>query len=218
MVFADTIKVLAQALAPLITFYTREEIAKTLPKEYKNFRNIRCIIDCSEIFIQKPSDLQLQAATWSDYKSHNTLKFLIAITPQGSVAYLSELYGGRTSDRHIVRDSGFLDYINPDDQVLADRGFGLQEDFMLKHATLVIPPAAKGGAQMTSHNIRKTKTVANVRIHVERVIRRLKCFRFISTSVSITMVRYCNDAIKVIGALINLQPPIVKQWTTEGTD
>lgn len=213
-IFSNTVKMLANALSPLITFYTQNEISQTLPKEYRSFKKLRCIIDCSEIFIQRPSDLKMQAATWSDYKSHNTIKFLIAITPQGSIAYLSELYGGRTSDRHIVRDCGFLNYINPQDQILADRGFGLKEEFLLKNAVLVIPPAAKGTSQMTSTDIRKTKTVANVRIHVERVIRRMKCFKFIGSTVSITMLRYCNDIIKIIAAITNLQGPIVKDWST----
>ena len=29
-----------------------------------------------------------KAATWSDYKHRNTLKFLFAVTPQGSAAYV----------------------------------------------------------------------------------------------------------------------------------
>ena len=202
--FSETLRVMAAALCPLVVFYTKNEISRTLPREYKNFKNIRCIIDCSEIFIQRPADLKLQAATWSDYKSHNTLKFLVAITPQGSIAFVSELYGGRTSDRHIVRDCGFLNYINPHDEILADRGFGLREEFMLKGATLVIPPASKGSSQMTSKTIQRTKKVANVRIHVERVIRRMKCFRILSSMVSVSMIRHCNSIIKVVAAITNL--------------
>ena len=61
--FRTYVTIMARALKPiLIVFYPRSEIAKTLPKEYKNYRKLRCIIDCSEIFIQKPQDLQLQAA------------------------------------------------------------------------------------------------------------------------------------------------------------
>lgn len=212
-IFLDTLKLMAAALSPMIVFYTRNEVAKTLPREFKNFKRIRCIIDCSELFIQRPSDLKLQAATWSDYKSHNTLKFLVAITPQGSIAYVSDLYGGRTSDRHIVRDCGFLKGINPHDEVMADRGFGLREEFMLKGARLIIPPASKGRAQMSSGNVQNTKKVANVRIHVERVIRRMKCFRFLSNTISVSMLRHCDDVVKVVAAITNLQGPIVKSWT-----
>ena len=30
------------------------------------------------------------------------MKLLVAISPQGSIVYISELWGGRASDRHIV--------------------------------------------------------------------------------------------------------------------
>ena len=43
-----------------------------------------CIIDCTEIFIERPTNLDVRARTFSNYKSHNTVKFLIGITPNGS--------------------------------------------------------------------------------------------------------------------------------------
>ena len=215
LTFSSTLKLISRAIKPLIVFYTRTEISATLPKEYrKTFPKLRCIIDCSEVFIQKPANLKYQAATWSDYKHHNTVKFLVAITPQGSIAYISELYGGRTSDRHIVVNSGFLNYILPYDQVLADRGFPIREEMLVKQAELVLPPAAKGTTQMASADVRKTKTVANVRIHVERVIRRLKHFRILSQTVPISMLCHLNDILVVCAAITNMQGPIVKGWTT----
>ena len=69
--------------------------------------------------------------------------------------------------------SGFLQYFYPGDQVLADRGFTVEEEILIAGAELVKPPAAKGKAQMTSKYIAKTKRVANVRIHVERVYQKL---------------------------------------------
>lgn len=210
--FRETLDQLSLTLQRLITFYSRHEIKKTLPTEYGNFPRLRCIIDCTEIFIQKPSDLKLQAATWSDYKHHNTVKLLVGITPQGSIAFISELYGGRASDQHIVRTCGFLDYIDPYDQVLADRGFPIREELLVKQAELVLPPAAKGKSQMTSEDVRKTKRVANVRIHVERVIRRLKTFRYLSQVVPINMLQYCNQILVVCSAISNLHGPIVKSW------
>ena len=94
--------------------------------------------------------------------SHSVNGALVAITPQGSIVLVSELYGGRTSDRHIVRDCGFLNYINPHDEIVADRGLGVKEEFILEGATIVIPPASKGSSQMTSKNVQRTKKVANV--------------------------------------------------------
>jgi len=35
--------------------------------------------------------------TWSNYKKHNTAKFLIGTTPQGSISFISKGWGGRVS-------------------------------------------------------------------------------------------------------------------------
>jgi hypothetical protein len=115
------------------------------------------MIDCSKIFTQKPSNLLTQAATWSDYKHHNTLKFLVAVTPQGSICYVSELWGGRASDRHIVINSSFLQLLHRCDQVLADREFTLEEEYMLKGAELIIPPACKGKLRCHQRMSKKQK-------------------------------------------------------------
>lgn len=207
------VPLLAGALQPLIVFYDRATISKTLPKQYMNYPHLRCIIDCTEFFIQVPKHMKNQSATWSEYKHHNTVKCLVAITPQGSICYVSELYGGRSSDRHIVRTSGFLDYINPGDQVLADRGFGVREELLMKQATLVLPPAGKGATQMTTKQTLDTKRVANVRIHVERVIRLLKTFRLLVNTIDNKTLRHANEMLFICAALTNLRGPIVESWT-----
>ena len=43
-----------------------------------------------------------KAVTWSTYKHHNTVKYLISITPQGTVSFISKGYGGRASDKYIA--------------------------------------------------------------------------------------------------------------------
>ena len=37
--------------------------------------NVAVIIDCIEVFINKPSNYMAKAYTWSQYKHHNTIKF-----------------------------------------------------------------------------------------------------------------------------------------------
>ena len=59
---------------------------------------------------------------WSDYKYHSTIKYLIEITPSSAISYISNSYGGRASDSFIVKNSGVLNFIQPGDQVMADRG------------------------------------------------------------------------------------------------
>ncbi len=40
---------------------------------------VYAIIDGSEVFLETPSDLAMQSSTWSQYKHHNTVKFLVAL-------------------------------------------------------------------------------------------------------------------------------------------
>ena len=62
---------------------TSEQVAGTLPNAFKEkYPTTYIIIDASELFIETPSDLMLQSSTWSNYKQHNTTKFLIGITPK----------------------------------------------------------------------------------------------------------------------------------------
>lgn len=39
------------------------------------------IMDCFEIFIQKLANYLTQQQSWPNYKNHNTIQFLIGITP-----------------------------------------------------------------------------------------------------------------------------------------
>jgi len=45
------------------------------------------------------------AETWSQYKHHNTAKFLIGITSQGVFSFISQGWGGRVSDKYLTEDS-----------------------------------------------------------------------------------------------------------------
>ena len=82
------------------------------------------------------SSLDVQACLWSDYKHHCIIKFLVLITRLGVFSWVSPVYGGRSSDIHIVRDSRFLDPLEPFDQVMADRGFKIRNNLALKQLKL----------------------------------------------------------------------------------
>ncbi|XP_047137527.1 uncharacterized protein LOC124814027 [Hydra vulgaris] len=104
--------------------------------------------------------------------------FLVGISPNGFITFLSDCYGGRCSDNFITKDSGFYDLLERDDEVMADREFQIQEELLLRFCTLIVPPGARLKSQMMQ-NAKKNKKIANLRIHVERVINRLKTYRIL---------------------------------------
>jgi len=171
-IFLKWLKQMDLRLGDLIMWPDRDALRKTMPACFQEAfgRKVAIIIDCFEIFLDRPSNLEARASTWSNYKHHNTVKVLIGITPQGVVSFVSNCWGGRVSDKQLTDKCGLLSKLLPGDVVLADRGFDIAESVGLKHASLHIPAFTRGKQQLSALEIEDTRNIANVRIHVERVI------------------------------------------------
>ena len=98
--------------------------------------------------MERPSNLLARAQTFSSYKHHNTIKYLIGITPQGTVSYISKGWGGRVSDKYLTEHSGILNYLLSGDTILADRGFDIQESVAVWAVKVSIPAFTKGKKQL----------------------------------------------------------------------
>ena len=175
------------------------------------------IIDCFEVFIEKPSNLLARAQTYSNYKSHNTIKVLIGISPQGTITFVSQAWGGRTSDKFLTENCGLLNKLKPGDLVMANRGFTIHESVWFHQAELSIPAFTKGKDQLDPIDLEKTRGIANVRIHVERVIG-LLCQKYtvlqgtLPTDFLSSNGNKCpmiDRIVRVCSALTNLCPPTI---------
>ena len=93
-----------------------------LPRAFMDFSNTQIVLDCTEIVIEKPSSLMAQWQTWSDYKHNNTVKLLIGVTPNGTVNFVSRLWGGRTyyrclqgilplSESHLIEQMALISFV-----------------------------------------------------------------------------------------------------------
>lgn len=70
--------VMTIVLKSLIKWPSKGAVLKNMPKSFRrHFKRCRCIIDCTEIFVERPSDLTARAQTWSNYKHNNTVKYLV---------------------------------------------------------------------------------------------------------------------------------------------
>ena len=142
-----------------------------------------------------PSSLDVQASLLSDYKHHRTIKILVCITSNGAVSWVSPVYGGRSSDIHTVRDSGFLNLLEPFDQVMADKGFKIKTDLALKQCYLRISPSAAKRSQNVKKDVHDTSNIANVCIYVEQAIQRLKEFRLLKHQQPLLYLPILNDIV-----------------------
>ena len=112
--FHAVLEVAAARLHYLIKWPDRETLRKTMPISFRKFfNNCYVIVDCTEVFIERPSDLLAHAQVWSNYKHHSTVKFLLGITPQGTISFVSDCVGGRMTDKEIVEQSKLIDFLNP---------------------------------------------------------------------------------------------------------
>ena len=92
---------------------TTEQVTGTLTHAFRKlYPNTYAITDGSEVFIETPSDLNLQLLTWSQYKHYNTSKFLVACTLNDVILYISPVFLGSISDVELTCESGFLKTID----------------------------------------------------------------------------------------------------------
>ena len=110
------------------------------------------------------------------YKSTTTAKALLGIAPSGSVTFVSQLYTGCISAREITKQSGILTLLERGDNVMADRGLVLNDLLEPLGCTLNIRPFLNNQGQFSEDQVKETQEIANLRIHVEIAISRIKTF------------------------------------------
>ena len=225
-IFSFWIVLMDVRLKFMISWPEREQLRQTMPVcfQYAFGNKVTVVIDCFEVFVERPSNLLARAQTFSTYKHHNTIKVLIGITPQGNISFVSEAWGGRTSDKYLTENCGcgFLEFLVPGDMVMADRGFTISDSVGLKQAKLSIPAFTKGKPQLDPVDVERTRGIANARIHVERVIGLLRRkYTILQSTLPTDYLTYNRNGppetqvpaidriIRVCSALVNFCPPIV---------
>ncbi|XP_063857624.1 uncharacterized protein LOC135099123 [Scylla paramamosain] len=207
------INILYLVLKDWLIWPTAAQVRASLPKDFpEEYSDTRTILDCTEIFTVKPANPSAQAATYSQYKHHNTLKVLTGITPTGLITFVSSVYGGNTSDRYTA-EAEFIDKVEPGDAIMVDRGFNIGDLILQRGAKLHIPPftrkEASKGRMLTQSEIAKTRSIATLRIHVERAIGRMKTFKLLGQTLHQRMWPLMDHIVVIVAVLCNMMPPLV---------
>ena len=215
--FISTLQHLALVLKHSIKWLDKDTVLGMTPECFKpKYTNVRLIIDCTEFPIAMPASIENRVFTYSHYKKNFTAKVLIGCTPSGLITFKSKCAGGRKSDSQITVQSGLLDLLEDDDVILADKGFPeirttINESG--KKVIVVMPPFLSGG-EFTQEEVQETYSVANARIHIERINQRIKLYNILN-KVPSHLFPYLDDIIHICCVMVNLQPPIIAEETEE---
>ena len=93
---------------------------KTMPLcfHFSFGKDVAVILECFEVFIERPSNLLARACTLSTYKHHNSCQYFAWYYPQGTVSYVCEACGGRVSDKYLTESCGILNHLLQEAQYL----------------------------------------------------------------------------------------------------
>ena len=82
---------------------------------------------------------------------------------------------------------------------------------MALRETKLLPPPLMRKGNLSAGMSTATRGIANVRVCVERMIRKLKCFiTILKGPLPLTMKPYVDAVITVCAALVNLHPSVIQ--------
>lgn len=149
--FHKVLNALHKMMSYIVVWLPRSRLQSSMPQSFidSGFERTTCVLDCTEVALQRPKKQKARAQTYSQYKASNTVKFLIVVAPNGFIMYVSKVYGGRASDKFIVKDCGVQEYFAPGDEIMADRGFSLDPYLEIQGIKLNVPAFTRGKCHMS---------------------------------------------------------------------
>jgi hypothetical protein len=87
-IFNSWVTLMCVDLKELCELPSRSVVTENQSKPIRDFEDVHVILDCTEIFVQNPSKLDARKQAYSNYKHHNTFKFLVGVSPQMGITYM----------------------------------------------------------------------------------------------------------------------------------
>lgn len=100
----ETLSALHAQLSPLVYWPERGSLLACMPRAFVEALGgdqAAVVVDCLEVSIERPSSMKGREQTYSYQRHTYTMKYLVAMTPQGAIAFVSPALGGRTTDMEV---------------------------------------------------------------------------------------------------------------------
>ncbi|XP_055509316.1 uncharacterized protein LOC129707898 isoform X1 [Leucoraja erinacea] len=209
-------------ISKLIAWPEREVLWKTMPMQFRQTlgKRVAVIIDCFEVFCDRPTSLDARTQTLLNYKHHNTIKFVLGIAPSGAISFVSAALEDSGTDNTITLSSNFFDHLLPGDVIFADRGFDMKDCAGFYGCEAEILAITSGKAELSALDVEKSREFAHLRIHVKRVIGGVRQkYRILSNTVPLEYMMTnaeiqapkIDKIARICCALFNLNAAIVSQ-------
>nr|XP_695963.3 uncharacterized protein si:ch211-262i1.5 isoform X1 [Danio rerio] len=189
---------------------SKEAVKAQMPKEFQDYPDTQVIIDCIELCCRiQSSDL------FPDEGYDCTFKGLIGMAPHGAVTFVSSLYAGSVSDNEVLKKSGIVLYLKPEMAIMVNKDFLVDDSVLCRVYRPAYP--VKRELMEADEDVGKmgdTQSIAQLRVHIEHLICRVKQHKLLDSVMPFTSTRTINRLYIVACLFINYQDgPLLKRWT-----
>jgi hypothetical protein len=180
------------------------------------FPDVCLVIDAKEQRVQRPKNRRdddgnvqdKQRPYYSGKKKTHTLKNQIAVRPDGFIEAVSEsVPGGANHDIQLLRSTGLLGKLAPDEAAMLDKGYaGIQKDY--PDVCVYLPHKARRRHPLTDEQKAYNRHLARYRIVVEHTMAQLNKFQVLAQ-----VFRHQRDThgqmVRIVAGLVNRRIQVV---------
>jgi len=174
----------------------------SLEELYQLYPDLKAIVDGTEQAIQRPQDSEKQKDYYSGKKKRHTIKKQIVVNQDGLILDTSPAVEGRRHDFRLFEDHQTLSHVIPKEvEVLADSGYQGAEK-LDPGRKIRLPKKAGKLHPLTEEQKAGNRALSSLRVRVEHVISRLKCFRILSDRFRHRLGSY-DEIFDTVAGLVN---------------
>ena len=133
------------------------------------------------------------------------------MTPDGLICHATSAYAGSTSDRKIFERSDILNKFDAGDNIMADRGFNVQEICAATDVKVNIPTFLKRSSQFPGVAVMSDRKLSSKRVHVERIIGLIKTYKIFLIPLDYHYIPIASKIFMVCFMLCNFRESIISR-------